>query len=85
MATVGVVRIVAPARTASLSLINVALGGWLIAAPFILGYSAIPAPTWNDVLVGTIVILLAGVSWLTMRENENAVLADRTGRTGCKK
>jgi hypothetical protein len=67
MVVVATIRIVVPSRTAALSLGNVALGGWLIAAPFALGYSAVPAATWNDVLVGMVVIVLAGVSWFAVR------------------
>ena len=78
MVVVGIVRILAPARTAALSLINVALGGWLIAAPFALGYSAVPAATWNDVIVGMVVIFLAGVSWFAVRDN--SVLSDDDSR-----
>ena len=69
--TVGVVvtlfaaiRVVRPARTAPLSLVNVLLGAWMVASPFVLGYSAAAGPAWNDVVVGAIVVLLAGVSWL---------------------
>jgi hypothetical protein len=32
---------------------------WLILAPFTLGYSAIVAALWNDIIVGVVVIVLA--------------------------
>ncbi|MGH2458466.1 MAG: SPW repeat domain-containing protein [Chloroflexota bacterium] len=36
---------------------------WLIAAPFVLGYSTLPAATATDLIVGLIVLILAGVRW----------------------
>jgi hypothetical protein len=40
---------------------NVALGVWLVAAPFILGYASITAPLWNDILVGLTIAILTGI------------------------
>ena len=56
------VRIIAPVGTAALSLVNVLLGIWLIAAPFALGYNAVPAMA-NHLIVGPIVVMLAAVGW----------------------
>lgn len=39
--------------------INAAGGVWLILSPFILGYSAVVAATWNDIIVGAVVLVLA--------------------------
>jgi hypothetical protein len=47
---------------------NVALGVWLILAPFILGYSTITAALWNDIILGVIVGGLALWSALTTPE-----------------
>lgn len=44
----------------TLDWINVVLGIWLIIAPFLLGYTAVKAAVWNDVIVGIVVIVLAG-------------------------
>jgi hypothetical protein len=44
----------------TLDWINVVLGIWLIIAPFLLGYTAVTAAVWNDVIVGLVVIVLAG-------------------------
>lgn len=41
--------------------INILAGIWLVIAPFLLGYSDFPEPTWNDILVGVAVIIIAGV------------------------
>jgi hypothetical protein len=71
------VAIAAGARLANetyylkLSRVNLALGIWLILAPFILAYGSrieetdIGAPNiapWNDIIVGIVVVLLAIVS-----------------------
>jgi hypothetical protein len=41
--------------------LNVLLGLWLLVAPFLLGYGNIAAAMWNDVIVGGLVLILAGV------------------------
>ena len=61
------IRVVAPQRTAPLSLIQAALGAWLIAAPFVRGYQSAIAATVNDVLVGVAVMVLALLSWNAAR------------------
>ena len=66
MTLIAAIRVVRPATTASLSLINVLLGAWMIASPFLLGYSTAVGPAWNDIIVGALVVLLAGVSWLAV-------------------
>jgi len=49
----------------SLSWINAALGVWLIIAPFILGYANLAGALWNDIMVGILVVVLAGWAALT--------------------
>jgi hypothetical protein len=39
--------------------INVALAAWLIVSPWLLGYSAVQAATWNQIVVGLAVGVLA--------------------------
>src|SRR5262249_35534909 len=51
-----VTRFFPRAAPAALSWANVALGAWLVAAPAVLGYTAHPAPLWNEVLVGAAVL-----------------------------
>lgn len=41
--------------------INVVLGLWLVIAPFLLGYSGLTAALWNDVLIGALIAILAGI------------------------
>lgn len=66
---VATVRALNPLRLEILSWIASALGGWLIVAPFLLGYSVLAsAPAvWNSIIVGIIVVLLAGRSAMMTR------------------
>lgn len=41
------------------SWLNVLLGIWLIISPFVLGFSHLLAPLWNNVIVGIVVALVA--------------------------
>lgn len=50
-------RVAGAFRAPSLSWVNVILGGWLIIAPFLLGYSDDANPLWNDIIVGIVVVL----------------------------
>lgn len=44
-----------------------AVGGlWLVLAPFILGYSAIAAALWSDIIVGIVVLVLSVWSEITL-------------------
>ena len=64
---VAMIRVIAPIGTGRLSLINVAAGLWLVAAPFVLGHSGIAAreAMWNDIITGVIVVMVAAVSFFT--------------------
>jgi SPW repeat len=53
--------------------VNVALGAWLIASPFILGFSAISAALWNQLVVGLLVLVLA--AWAAMAETDRTIRA----------
>ena len=62
IAAVALVRIAAPVATVPLSLINMGLGVWLIAAPLALKYHVgvdATVATWNSLIVGLSVMLLA--------------------------
>ena len=37
---------------------NAGIGIWLVLAPFVLGYSIIEAPLWNDVVCGVLIAIL---------------------------
>ena len=55
------IRTFTPLRATWLSWANIVLGLWLIAAPFVIGYSG-QAPLYNDIVLGIIVIGLAAWS-----------------------
>lgn len=58
---VALTRAISPRSIPWLDWINVALGGWLVTAPLLLGYDT-PTASVNDVAVGLVVIALASVS-----------------------
>ncbi len=43
----------------TLDWVNAVVGIWLIVSPFALGYSAVLAALWNDIIVGAVVLVLA--------------------------
>jgi hypothetical protein len=61
----GAIRVLIPVSTAPLSLISMALGAWLVVAPFVRGYHVAPLATLNDILIGGTVAALAWRSWRT--------------------
>lgn len=63
-------RAAKPYQFEPLSWINFVFGVWLIIAPFILGYSAHGqgGAMLNDIIIGVIIIVLAGMSAITTRE-----------------
>jgi hypothetical protein len=58
----GGVRVANPARFAGLSWVNVIAGLWLVAAPFVCGYSDVAPARWNDMIVGIVIAALAASS-----------------------
>lgn len=52
-------RLSKPVTTTWASWLNLVLGIWLVLAPFVLQYSDVTTPLWNDVVVGVIVAALA--------------------------
>lgn len=53
---------------------NIVLGGWLLVSPWILGFSSVTALMWNAVIVGAIVVVLAGWAIGTASERERSPL-----------
>lgn len=51
---------------------NLVAGIWMILAPFLLGYAAITAAVWNDVIIGLAVAVLAGTRLAKPLEREGA-------------
>lgn len=65
------VRSLAPRHVPGLSVVNVALGAWLVLSPVVLGYEPWPGSTTaavNNIVVGGVVIAMALLSaWTTYR------------------
>lgn len=65
IALLAIVRAVAPRDVPWFSIVNVVLGAWLIAAPWVLAYNTgadATAATANDMIVGAIVVIAAATS-----------------------
>ncbi len=61
---IALIRVASPYGTQWLSWVNVALGVWLIIAPFVLN-DTVSAAYWNDVIVGAVIVLVALWSAMT--------------------
>lgn len=48
--------------------INIALGAWLIASPFVLGFTTNVAAMWNQLIVGLLVGILA--TWVAVTTSD---------------
>ncbi len=55
----------------ALDWLNALVGLWLIAAPFVLGYTGIAAALWNDVIVGLIVAVIAGWAAVALGQRQH--------------
>ncbi|MGX7826615.1 SPW repeat domain-containing protein [Actinokineospora sp. 24-640] len=65
IALVALPRVLRTRRAPWLSVVNVVLGAWLVLAPFLVGYrETTPAAVGNDVIMGIMVVILAGTSAL---------------------
>ncbi|WP_447954056.1 SPW repeat protein [Sphingopyxis chilensis] len=51
---------------------NLALGGWLLTSPWVLGFSASAALTWNAAIVGSLVVVFAGWALYDVRGPKQA-------------
>jgi hypothetical protein len=56
------------------SWVNLAIGAWLIVAPFVLDYRSGPA-AWNDIVVGIFVLMFAGWSGAEPRTSADTIAA----------
>jgi len=71
LTALGVARLARPIRLVTATVVGGLLGGWLIIAPFLLGYGFGPdstRATLNDMLVGLIVAALSVIGYLSARE-----------------
>lgn len=62
VAVMAAVRAMSVFRQVWLSWANVVLGVWLIVSPWILGHDQVTAATWNHVITGLVIAVLAGIS-----------------------
>lgn len=71
LVVVALAGLVAPADMRWLGLVSAAVGAWVVAAPFVLFYTArapsAAAAVWNDLAVGVVVVVLGGLAWLVQR------------------
>jgi hypothetical protein len=69
VASMGATRVFGNYRSGRLnqliSALNVLPGIWLVAAPFILGYSDMSRPRWTDIITGIAIIVFSAWSYLT--------------------
>ncbi|MGH6944592.1 MAG: SPW repeat protein [Geminicoccaceae bacterium] len=52
--------------------INGILGIWLVVSPWVLGFGQVPAPTWDHVIVGLLVLILAAWEIWAVRQGASA-------------
>jgi hypothetical protein len=79
---VALLGMVVPARGTALWVVEAALGAWVVAAPFVLFYSAdspATAATWNDILTGTAVVLVAAAAAVLARRRRRGRDRPRDG------
>lgn len=48
--------------------INVAIGAWAVISPWVLGFAAVAAATWNAVIVGVVVLVISLEATRTERQ-----------------
>jgi hypothetical protein len=78
VAVLAMVRVAAPLQFESVSWVNFVLGGWLLFAPFVIGYSDNGTAVTNDIVMGLIVLSLAAWSAWAARQRTGAPAARRT-------
>lgn len=71
VAVLAVARTLAPLDLVWFSVVNAALGAWLVLAPFLLSYNDVTAPasTGSTVTAGIVVVVMAAVSAVTTRRH----------------
>jgi len=75
----GIVAILAfgPFAHAWLAWLPLAIGGWVVASPFVLGFAGDAAVMWNNVLTGALMLVIAARSQtLTKAAHDAGVLSD---------
>lgn len=60
-----VFQVARPGRSARLSAGAAVVGAWLVVAPFALGFHDQFGVAWNDMIIGSLVVLLSAVNAIT--------------------
>ena len=68
IAILAMFRVGNPLQYEGISWTNFVLGGWLVFAPFALGYSDVTNALWNDIIVGLVVLSLAAWSAIASKD-----------------
>jgi len=63
-------RVANPGGVSALSWINAVIGLWLIAVPFVFGFSTDPTALWNNIISGALVTILG--AWSALATNTTA-------------
>ncbi len=86
IALLGLVRAVVQRDVPTFRVVNIALGGWLIAAPWVLAYNegrdAVTATT-NDMIVGSVILVAAATSSVLIHRRR-ARIRDEDRRAGSR-
>jgi hypothetical protein len=72
-------RFFSPARGVGVSWLNVLLGVWVLISPWVIGFNGLHTATTNNVIMGIIVIILAGWSALATSTSESSRDQTNTG------
>ena len=51
--------------------VNLVLGAWLAASPWVLGFRSNPSLMWSAVLIGVLVIICSALSLLSREQSQN--------------
>jgi SPW repeat len=73
IALIATARLINPRSNPVLSVVTAVLGGWMIASPWVFGYShwrAGSGPVWSDVITGAVIAIAGLTSWSTVRPRD---------------
>jgi hypothetical protein len=71
-------RFMNPAMNAGVSWLNVLFGIWILISPFVIGFNMDHVPTTNNVVMGIVVIILAGWSAVATSTDDNTGMTPMT-------
>ncbi|HZD18015.1 MAG TPA: SPW repeat protein [Actinomycetota bacterium] len=77
---VAVIRLITPARSRWLSLVNLLLALWLLAAPTVFEHEAGSPELWNDIVLGLIILTESSISLVYGRRAAAASPSERAAK-----